>query len=564
MLMKNDPNIALNRIKIEEMTQKFIDQHSNERVVGVITIPVVVHVVYKQGFQNISDAQVLSQMTALNDDFRRTNGDAGNTPGQWTGIAADVEIDFCLASTDPDGNSTSGITRTHTNKQSFSYVTDFVKFTSQGGHDAWPRENYLNIWVCNLAQNSGIGYAQFPGGPAATDGIVIDYQAFGTVGTAQAPFHLGRTATHEVGHWINLFHIWGDGPCGLDDLVGDTPESDAPNYGCNQNHFSCSTLDMVQNYMDYSDDNCMNLFTDGQSTRMRAMFDAGAFRESLLNSNGCGGGTTPPPCTIPAGLNASNIVDDQATLNWGSVTGATSYNIRAREEGTTTWAIGSTTNTAINYINLMSCTDYEFQVEAVCSASSSDFSGSSTFTTTGCTGGTCETPTGLFTSNIAKKKARLNWNAVSGAASYNAQYRPVGSSNWSTKTTSNTSTNLGGLSSGTTYEWHVRSVCSGTQSAYSGLENFTTPASRLGEFSEDISIYPNPANDHLTLQFGSLEGAINILITDVVGKVVENIIVPQSEHRLEIATQHYGEGIYFVVLRDDNGAREVMKVVIQR
>jgi len=145
----------------------------------------------------------------------------------------------------------------------------------------------LNMWICNIGGGI-LGYAQFPGsGSAATDGVAMSPQYFGTIGSAQSPFDGGRTTTHEVGHWLNLRHIWGDGNCNADDFVSDTPTSDAANYGCATGHVSCNTTDMIQNYMDYSDDACMNLFTQGQTDRMRALFDAGGFRASLLNSGGC-------------------------------------------------------------------------------------------------------------------------------------------------------------------------------------------------------------------------------------------------------------------------------------
>ena len=284
--IEEHPEIYDNMKSIENATQHFIN-NPEKAVNGIITIPVVVHVVYNTSSENITDAQIASQITVLNEDFRRLNSDADNTWPQ----AADSEIEFCLASVDPNGNSTNGITRTSTSVSSFS-TNDNVKFNSTGGKNAWPAGDYLNMWVCDLGGGL-LGYAQFPGGPASTDGVVADYQYFGTTGTATAPFDLGRTTTHEVGHWLNLRHIWGDGGCGVDDLVSDTPTSDAANYGCALNHVSCGSTDMVQNYMDYSDDGCMNLYTEGQKTRMRALFDTNGFRESLLSSNGCGQGTTP-------------------------------------------------------------------------------------------------------------------------------------------------------------------------------------------------------------------------------------------------------------------------------
>lgn len=284
--LQSDPKRADKLDRIEKHTKKVLE--SGEKAVnGVITIPVVVHVLYNNSTENISDAQILSQINVLNEDFRRTNADANNVWSQ----AADSEIEFCMASSDPNGNPTNGITRTSTSTSAFG-TNDQMKFNSSGGKDAWPAGDYLNIWVCDISGGI-LGYAQFPGGSASTDGVVIDYQYFGTIGTATAPFNLGRTGTHEVGHWLNLRHIWGDGGCGVDDFVSDTPESDGPNYGCATGHVSCGSTDMVQNYMDYSDDACMNLMTAGQKNRMRALFESGGYRASLLASQACGTPVTP-------------------------------------------------------------------------------------------------------------------------------------------------------------------------------------------------------------------------------------------------------------------------------
>jgi len=278
------PDIPARMEAVEEHTKKYLESTNARKANEVITIPVVVHIVYNDSTENISDAQILTQIEVLNEDFRLTNTDADDVWSQ----AADVEIEFCLASFDPDGNPTNAITRTTTSLSTFD-LYDTMKFNSTGGKDAWPTGDYLNIWVCKL--DNLLGYAQFPnGGRPETDGVVIDYRAMGKMGTAAAPFDLGRTATHEVGHWLNLFHIWGDGGCDIDDKVADTPLSDAENLGCAIGHVSCGTVDMVQNYMDYSDDLCMNLFTQGQKNRMRSMFDPGAPRSSLLYSTACGGG----------------------------------------------------------------------------------------------------------------------------------------------------------------------------------------------------------------------------------------------------------------------------------
>ena len=279
-LEQKDPMLQSKMEAIERHTQRIVSNMSARNAMNVITIPVVVHVVYNHSGENISDAQIQSQLDVLNEDFRRLNSNKDNLWPQ----ATDAEIEFCLATQDPYGDATCGITRTETDSLKF-YGKFGMKANSTGGKDAWPAEDYLNIWVCDLSGR--LGFATFPGGDPAIDGIVCDYQAFGRIGDLKPDFNLGRTATHEVGHWLNLRHIWGDGNCNYDDHVADTPLSDDSNYNCNIGHISCGSVDMVQNYMDYSDDVCMNLFTVGQKMRMHAQFEPGGFRESLLSSTAC-------------------------------------------------------------------------------------------------------------------------------------------------------------------------------------------------------------------------------------------------------------------------------------
>lgn len=323
MLEQQDPSIIQQKIAIENFTQQFIaNDEGGDR--AVLTIPVVVHVVWNTATENISEAQILSQLDVLNEDFRKMNADVSSVPGVFQPLASDVEIEFCLATTDPNGNPTSGITRTNTSLTSFPYPGNAMKFDAQGGKDAWPRDSYLNMWVCDLAAGL-LGFAQFPGGGASTDGVVIDYLYFGNTGTATAPYDLGRTATHEVGHWLNLYHIWGDDDdCSGSDLVADTPNQEVDNGGCPTfPHVTCSNGpngDMFMNYMDYTNDACMFMFSAGQTTRMRALFASGGFREPLLSSMGCG---IPPACSAPTGLAASGITQTGATVSWGTVAEAT-------------------------------------------------------------------------------------------------------------------------------------------------------------------------------------------------------------------------------------------------
>jgi hypothetical protein len=295
--MQQDPGLADRMAEIETYTQEKIQELSQNRIDGdIITIPVVVHVIYNTTQENISDAQIQSQIDVINEDFRRTNPDADNTWPQ----AADTQIQFCLATIDENGNPTNGITRKFSTRTSWG-TNDAMKSSAQGGVNAWDTSKYLNMWVCNIGGGI-LGYAQFPGGNASTDGVVMSPQYFGSSakGTGfylSAPFDLGRTTTHEIGHFLNLRHIWGDGNCSADDFVADTPNAGGPNYGCSIGNVSCSSVDMVQNYMDYSNDGCMNLFTQGQKDRMRVTLLPGGVRASLGASDQCSGTPQTPTCT---------------------------------------------------------------------------------------------------------------------------------------------------------------------------------------------------------------------------------------------------------------------------
>ena len=286
-LMAESADYREARAAIENVTRSFLASDEGGRFPGVAYIPVVVHVVHNTAAQNISDAQITSQIDVLNRDFRATNPDVSIVPPAFAPLIADSRVEFFLATTDPAGNPTTGITRTQTSVTSFG-GDDKVKRAATGGVDAWPADEYLNIWVCQLSGGL-LGYAQFPGGPAATDGVVCTHSGFGLGGTATAPFHLGRTATHEVGHYLNLFHIWGDdgSGCGGTDEVADTPNAAGPNFGVPTfPHVTCSNGphgDLFYDFMDYTDDRGMVMFTAGQAARMEACLDG--VRSSLGQSS---------------------------------------------------------------------------------------------------------------------------------------------------------------------------------------------------------------------------------------------------------------------------------------
>jgi hypothetical protein len=274
LLVETQPEYRARRLEVEEQTRRSIDSGQALKVAAKqITLPVVVHVVHRTEDENISDAQVRSQIQVLNSDYGAKNTDKSKVPAPFKSLFGNAKIKFELTSKDPKGNKTNGITRTATTVREFG-PDNAVKKKAKGGVNPWPTDRYLNIWVCTLGE-SLLGYAQFPGGPAATDGVVILNTAFGTQGTAAAPFNKGRTATHEVGHFLNLRHIWGDrNDCSGNDFLADTPPARQANTGKPKfPHITCNNGpngDMFMNYMDYVDDDAMFMFTLGQVARMNA------------------------------------------------------------------------------------------------------------------------------------------------------------------------------------------------------------------------------------------------------------------------------------------------------
>lgn len=271
--LKADPSLRQRMDAIEEFTRRFKENPQMDRLLtnGVIEIPVVFNVLYRTAAQNVSLAQLQSQIDVLNEDFAATNADYNLTSTYNSVKSGNIAIRFVL----------DAVNRRSTNTVSWS-TNDAMKKSAKGIAPTSPTTK-LNIWVCNMGGGI-LGYAQFPGGSSATDGVVLDDNATGRTGTAAAPFNKGRTATHEVGHWMNLRHIWGDATCG-NDQVGDTPTHNTANYGCpGAGHLStCSgtPVEMTMNYMDYTDDACMYMFSVGQASRMLAVFASGGPRNSF-------------------------------------------------------------------------------------------------------------------------------------------------------------------------------------------------------------------------------------------------------------------------------------------
>ena len=272
--LADDPNLAIKMNQIEAFTQNYIQNQTTATarlVNGKIEIPVVVNVLYRTAAENISQAQIQSQIDILNKDFNALNADF-STSNPFNAIKANVGVSFVLDQ----------IIRKATTKSSWG-TNDAMKKAASGGLAAVTPTTKLNLWICTIGGGI-LGYAQFPGGAAATDGVAIDSKYIGNIGTATTPYNLGRTATHEVGHWMNLRHIWGDATCGSD-LVADTPTHDSANFGVpaagHRSTCSGTPLEMYMNYMDYTDDRGMYMFSNGQKARIDAIFAVGGSRASF-------------------------------------------------------------------------------------------------------------------------------------------------------------------------------------------------------------------------------------------------------------------------------------------
>ncbi len=588
MQLQQDLGLQMQMENIERFTEEWIrENESGQR--AVVTIPVVVHVVYNTTAQNVSDAMVQAQIDVLNADFRALNSDIGNTPSIFQGVIADCEVNFCLAQRDPSGNATNGITRTYTTRTSFS-SNNYIKYTSQGGKDAWNSSQYLNIWVGNLS-NGLLGYAQFPGGAAATDGVVVLYSSL--PGGTATNYNKGRTATHEVGHWLNLRHIWGDATCGSD-LVNDTPVHNTSNGGCPAYpHYSTcsgSPVEMTMNYMDYTYDACMYMFTAGQKTRMSALFAAGGARQSITTSQGCVP-LDPNACGLANGLNATSITQTSATLNWGAGQNAVSYNVQYKPTAGSTWTSASTTATSLAVSGLTSGTAYEFQVQTVCSATSSAYTASATFTTQSpvtCTNDSYE-PNETFSAARSITAGSTYYPKICGAtdadwfkfsnASNKRSIRvtiKVLPANYDMQLYSSNGTLLGtSANTGTSDEGFIYNNApvgtyyvkiygpSGEQSnstytlkaerksgSYSGFRFADGAEEGIESMTEtELVIFPNPADYNVTLNYVSAKDEqVLVRVYDVTGKsqVVEQRTASIGDNYFNIDVANFAKGVYFV------------------
>jgi hypothetical protein len=274
--------------QFQKIVAERINKNKNMRTEGLVTIPVVFHVVGKN--QAIAtDAQLLAQLDTINRDYSGTNGSASKVPSYFQALFGQSGIQFSLAQRTPGNEPTTGIVRYNTTRNSFTDSNENIKHTSQGGADAWDPASYLNVWVCDLGTQI-LGYSTFPGNtPFNEQGVVVHYMSL--PGSSNSDFNRGKTLTHEIGHYFNLYHIWGDdnGSCSGTDRVEDTPNQADANRTfrtgiVTDNCTPVSPGIMYQNYMDYSPDANLIMFTKLQVTRMEAAFTT--YRSSLASSLG--------------------------------------------------------------------------------------------------------------------------------------------------------------------------------------------------------------------------------------------------------------------------------------
>ena len=600
-LQQEDPSIIQTMQQIENFTQNYIANPTGERT--VITIPVVVHVVYNTNAQNISDAQINSQISVLNDDYRKLNADWTNTPAIWTSLVADCEIQFCLAQRDPSGNATTGIERRSSTVASWS-TNDNVKHYANGGLDAWDATKYLNLWVCKLG-GGVLGYAQFPGGAAATDGVVITYTGFGNTGTATAPYNLGRTATHEVGHWLNLRHIWGDANCG-NDQVSDTPTAQTSNFGCpvfphNVGVCSGNTQgEMTMDYMDYTDDACMYMFTAGQKARMQALFITGGSRVGLVTSLGC----SPPStsCGVPSGLNATSITSTSAVLGWTAVSGAASYNVQYKLTSASTWTTVTSATNSYSITGLTANTSYDFKVQSVCTNGTSAYSTQISFSTsanTGCsdvfepnntqaTAATISANTSYvalknvstdidwYKFNTTANQPKLKVTMTNLPANYNLRlYSSAGALLGTSANSGTTSETIIYNTStvGATYYVKVYGSASNANSCYTFQAQISNVNFKISEGEIDASsintlnLFPNPVNNQLTVEYmNDITGLsqLTLNVYDVMGKLVYTNLVDsyEGDNAYYLDLSNFVNGMYIMEVTNGNN-RQMQKFIIQ-
>ncbi|MCX7551537.1 M43 family zinc metalloprotease [Xanthomarina sp. F2636L] len=586
-LIANNPSMMGSETFKQQLEAKIQEICQSPQRRAVVSIPLVVHVLHNGEpigtGANISDAQVLSQVTVMNQDFRMIVG----TPGESTAGGVDVEVEFVMAQRTPDGCPTNGINRVNICQDGTPSFEDIDYWKTQ---TIWNRDLYMNMWSSKYVggMDGYLGFAQFPGGPANTDGVSAGHTYFGSSdyddGTFQlsAPYDKGRTMTHEVGHYLGLYHTFQGGCGGTGDEVADTPAVDSPNYGCPVGHVSCGTLDMIENYMDYTDDTCMNTYTAGQKVRVQAVLASS--RLGLVSSNGADPITAVPndaeiaieclstvPCTTDVNANIKIInwgtstltaatisydVDgaDATNYNW---TGSLAYGEYATATLPTISASGGTQTLNASIINVNSTTD----ARACNNVDSQVFSSSGSFTTN-------EVKLHLVPDNYGSETS-WTFSDASGSVLYsggpytNGNTTPIDEIFTLTATGCYTFTINDSYGDGMccnygngSYELRTADdtlIFSGGQ--YGSSEDTSIIVSSLStsefELSSTISIYPNPTKNILHIKTTNSNVPDSYAVYNMLGQVVLSKHIANKAD-LSINTSSLSNGMYFIKIAKES------------
>jgi PKD repeat protein len=548
------PEWKANRSRFEKKLQEHIhDQKLKQKRTtsgaAIYTIPVVVHVIHNVsngsiGGKNISTQQILDQIAVLNEDYRRLNADSSDTPTLYKPVAADVQIEFCLAVRDPNGDPTNGIRRIYDPQSSFDAYNPSDEIYLKG-LSYWPSDQYLNIWVCDLAAGV-LGYAQFPSdvsdnqGPAATDGVVIDYSTFGRNIPTSNQYNLGRTTTHEVGHWLDLIHTWGDAnDCTGDDFCADVPPCSNTYYSSKTNCFAptqCSNVRMIQNYMDYSDDACMNLFTVDQKARMQSAMSVSPRRIAIQSSLGCCSNCYVPHVAFTASktdikISETTLFTDQSTGNintysWDFGSGAspaTATGIGPHAVTYTTSGYKNVTLTLTGSYGNDAVTKNSY-IHVVLSPPETDFSASKT-------SGVLENEVITFTDHSLGSIDGYAWDFGTDAVPATATGKGPHTVSYSTA----------GLKT-------VSLTTSSSAQSLSDTKTKTNYISVVSNEPSELHVYPNPAKDAVALAMSFQDPTkVHVLIFDRLGKKVfdhENIETTVYNEIIDVKA--WADGLYII------------------
>lgn len=459
-------------------------------------IPVAIHY---QGINNPNQTCLIDlakrQVDILNNDFQGKNSDINkwnnNASSSFPGVSlGETCVKFCIA----DQNHPSGYGLSN------GELAITVNATQGDQVNKW--SGYLNIYV--QFGTGALGYAPY-GGAGNGDGVVIEASAFGANASCgsvspESPYNLGRTTTHEVGHYFLLDHIWGNG-CGVDDEVADTPEQASDYGGCPSiGQSSCGSRDLHMNYMDYTDDACMYMFTNGQSSRMENYINANL--RNLINnaSSVCseaaqdgGGDDNDGPgddtsCANPALINAVDITETSIYFDWADISNAVQYRIGLRKQGTTQWTNQNVTISQANYTNLESGTSYEYRIRTQCPSGWVSWSGISSINTTENNGGNaCDTPADVQASNVSSTAASISWSTANDAIRYQLRYRVQGISTWMRINSNSPNVNLTNLLPNTSYQYKMRTRCQSGWTSYTSVQTFKTTVQNGNDGNDDTS-----------------------------------------------------------------------------